>query len=92
MTFNKRIETLESKLVKPHTNPFVEGTHAHFVRLSWGADSDATPKQWIEDTTTGERFEVTAEWKRLLDSYHKEQSPNVPVRFVWSLAPPPTSE
>lgn len=92
MNLRNKLTRIETQLTAHHANPFVEGTHAHFVRLSWGADSDATPTQWIQNTTTGERYEVTPEWQRLLNAYHDQHVQTIRPRFVWSLAPTPNQE
>lgn len=81
MNLRTRLERLEQRTGEQ--NPLTRGTHAHHIRITLGgSESTGQVNEWVEDTTTGARIDITDEWRRWIVEYESQHPERRPTRVL----------
>lgn len=81
MKLNDKLNRLEQNLTGATGNPFIAGTHEHHLTVNVSPSGKGPERiEWVQNLTTGERYEVTPEWRKMIDEY--DAHPYAPVPTV----------
>ena len=78
MTLRTKLDKMENQLSNPNDNPLLAGTHEYHCVVNIGGTNPGT-FEWIENVSTGARYEVTYEWRKALTEYYKYKQPGIDV-------------
>lgn len=70
MNLNDKLNRLQQTLTGATGNPFIAGTHEHHLTVNVNPSGNGPERiEWVQNVATGERYEVTPEWRKLIDEY-----------------------
>lgn len=81
MNLRNKLTKMENDIAPKHGNPFIAGTHTHHVEIRIGGANPGS-RSWVQNTTTGEQYEPTPEWRRLIDEYEAQQPEEPTIRVL----------
>ena len=80
MNLRSKMNQLENQLSGANSNPLLAGTHDYHCVVTIGGANPGT-YEWIENKATGNRSEVTPEWRKIITEYYRYEQPGIVVQI-----------
>ena len=91
MNLNDKLNRLENTLYGVGSNPLLTGAYTYHSVVTIGGPNNGA-REWVQNNATGLCYEVTPEWRKMIDEYQDEMiRAKTPIEFDVILGTPLTT-